>query len=378
MSDTPPRLEKIANGDGLCDQRSTDCRKIEIFGSGFINSSRLSCQIQPGRFDGSTWQRNSYNNRTIPSTAQFIDQDRIMCHLVSSGRSRQVLDDVSEELHVEIRVSNDGIRFSSPGGRLTVYHSGCRSCPAKKDSWPLCADREDVCYLDNSCYPDGEVNPHNPCQSCSLDQPQSWSPNPLNQAPIVSPRLKTTAYEGQLLEYLIPAVDTDPLHFRLGDPLSDAKITKTGIFRWKAVSNALSPVNHETFALTVSDSCHPPVHFHLHVDVLPCPCLNGGSCLSRPDSFITSNQIELTYRCQCREGFSGSDCGVRIDFCNPNPCQDGLCLNENQGYVCNCFQGFKGVHCDEIDTSAIDNILSPVLSKHTNGSIGIILVLLYV
>ena len=363
--DTPPRIEKIAGGEGLCDLRESDCRKIEIFGSGFIDSSRLNCQIQPGRFDGSTWQRNSYNNRSLPTSAQFIDQEHIVCHLLFTGSSRrQVLDDVSEELHLEIRVSNDGARYSSPTGRLTVYHSGCRSCPPKKDSWPLCADREDVCYLDNSCYPDGEVNPHNSCQLCRLEQPQSWSANPNNQPPVVPARLKTTAYDGQMLEYSIPAMDEDLLHFKLTDPLSDAQVSKEGIFRWKAVSNALSPINHETFALTVSDSCNPAVHFHLYVDVLPCPCLNGGSCRNQPDEFITSNQIDHpTYRCQCRDGFSGSDCGVRIDFCDPNPCRDGLCLNEMDGYVCNCFQGFKGIHCDQPDESAIENVLLPVLAK---------------
>lgn len=369
-SDTPPRVEKIGSGDGLCDLRASDCRKIEIFGSGFIDSSRLNCQIQPGRYDGSSWQRSSYNNRSIPSSAQFIDHDRIICHLLVSGSNRRyVLDDVSEELHLEIRVSNDGLRYSAPTSKLTVYHSGCRSCPAKKDSWPLCGDREDVCYLDNSCYPDGEVNPHNACQSCDLDHPQSWSINPNNQPPVVSNRLKTTAYDGQMLEYVIHATDIDPLHFRLVDPLSDAQVTKEGVFRWKAVSNALSPFNHETFALTVSDQCNHPVHFHLHVDVLPCPCLNGGACRNPPDDFITSNQIDPTYRCQCREGFTGPDCGIRIDFCDPNPCRDGLCLNEVDGYVCDCLPGFKGPHCDQTDDSAIENDLSPVFSKPNETSI---------
>ncbi|XP_045033419.1 von Willebrand factor D and EGF domain-containing protein isoform X2 [Daphnia magna] len=368
MDDTPPRIEKVGDGDGLCDLRASDCRKIEIVGSGFIDSSRLNCQIHPGRYDGSSWQRGSYNNRSIPSSAQFIDQERIICHLLVTGSNRRhVLDDVSEELHLEIRVTNDGIRYSVPTSRLTIYHSGCRSCPAKKDSWPLCGDREDVCYLDNSCYPDGEVNPHNPCQSCSLDHPQSWSLNPNNLPPVVSNRLKTTAYDGQVLEYFIHAVDQDPLHFGLVDPLSDAQVTPEGIFRWKAVSNALSPFNHENFALTVSDQCNHPVHFHLHVDVLPCPCLNGGTCRNPPDDFITSNQIDPTYRCHCREGFTGPDCGIRIDFCDPNPCRDGLCLNEVDGYVCDCFLGFKGIHCDQKDESLIENALSPIMiTKHND------------
>ena len=150
-------MEKIGD-DGLCDLRSNDCRQIAISGSGFINSSRLSCFIHPGRFNGASWQRTILrnSNQSIQSKAEFINSERIICHLTNAGSKRLLLlDDISSELHLEMRVSNDGGVRSTPPGRLTLYHSGCRSCPSKKDNWPLCIDREDVCYLDNQCYPQG-------------------------------------------------------------------------------------------------------------------------------------------------------------------------------------------------------------------------------
>lgn len=128
------------------------------------------------------------------------------------------------------------------------------------------------------------------------------------------------------------------------------------LFRWKAVSNGLSPVNHEVFSLSVSDPCHPAVHFQLHVDVLPCPCLNGGSCAVQyhhGQHDWSSNQIHQSYRCQCPPGFSGPDCGQRIDSpCEPNnPCQNGgqcsTLSNQTVGYSCQCVKGYQGINCDK-------------------------------
>ena len=129
-------------------------------------------------------------------------------------------------------MSNDGIHYSDNPGQLTLYHSGCRSCPpvtnGSGQQWPMCVDREDFCYLDNSCFPEGEINPRNSCQMCRLERPGSWSPNEKNEPPVLagaaSGWLKATAYEGQLFQYPIEVEDDDPLTFRLTDPLTDAQV----------------------------------------------------------------------------------------------------------------------------------------------------------
>lgn len=150
-------MEKIG-GDGLCDVRTNDCNRITITGSGFINSSRLSCSTHSGRFNGASWQRTFFRNGSQPiqCKAEFVDSERVICHLenVGSHRSSILLDDISSELNLEMRISNDGVQSTS-AGHLTLFHSGCRSCHLKKDNWPLCVDREDVCYLDNQCFSEG-------------------------------------------------------------------------------------------------------------------------------------------------------------------------------------------------------------------------------
>jgi len=76
-----------------------------------------------------------------------------------------------------------------------------------------------------------------------------------NVAPLVSTRITTSIYKGQMLEFHIPVEDDDQLTFKLEDTFTDAQVTKTGVFRWLAVSNSLLPSNHEIFSLSVSDDC---------------------------------------------------------------------------------------------------------------------------
>ncbi|XP_061203250.1 EGF-like repeat and discoidin I-like domain-containing protein 3, partial [Neopsephotus bourkii] len=87
------------------------------------------------------------------------------------------------------------------------------------------------------------------------------------------------------------------------------------------------------------------------------PCKNGGICLSGlNDDF---------YSCECPEGFSDPNCSNVVEAasieeeansagpCLPNPCHNGgICeISEAyrgdtfKGYVCNCPQGFNGIHC---------------------------------
>ena len=59
-----------------------------------------------------------------------------------------------------------------------------------------------------------------------------------------------------------------------------------------------------------------------------------------------------SYVCGCRNGFNtvGTDC-IDIDECeNQNQCPDkALCLNNEGNVTCQCFDGYQGDLCDDIN-----------------------------
>lgn len=81
------------------------------------------------------------------------------------------------------------------------------------------------------------------------------------------------------------------------------------------------------------------------------PCAHNGTCHDlTPDS-----KSNLTYTCDCKKGFSGSQC-TEIESYNPcssNPCQNrGTCVSTNGSslFVCDCINGYSGINCEkEID-----------------------------
>ena len=45
--------------------------------------------------------------------------------------------------------------------------------------------------------------------------------------------------------------------------------------------------------------------------------------------------------CDCVVGFTGVNCTTDIDDCDPDPCDNnGTCIDEVNGYTCNCRAGF--------------------------------------
>ena len=69
------------------------------------------------------------------------------------------------------------------------------------------------------------------------------------------------------------------------------------------------------------------------------PCKNGGACIDNQDGF----------RCECPSGFSGSDCS-EVDHCVASPCQNGgACVNDPDGFRCECPSGFTGSTCGDVD-----------------------------
>ena len=66
------------------------------------------------------------------------------------------------------------------------------------------------------------------------------------------------------------------------------------------------------------------------VELDPCvfnPCENEGSCTK-----ITPTE----FSCQCSEGYTGEVCSVNIDDCEDVSCGKGTCVDELNGYDCEC------------------------------------------
>ena len=56
-------------------------------------------------------------------------------------------------------------------------------------------------------------------------------------------------------------------------------------------------------------------------------CLNGATCVNSQGS----------YSCQCVPGYVGQHCGVDVNECESEPCQNaGVCGDEVDGFTCDC------------------------------------------
>lgn len=81
-------------------------------------------------------------------------------------------------------------------------------------------------------------------------------------------------------------------------------------------------------------------------------------CLSDPCSPVGTDRcvdLDNTFVCHCREGYTGSACEINIDDCASDPCLNGAtCRDEVGGFKCMCPEGWTGVHC-EVDVGMCQN-----------------------
>ena len=83
------------------------------------------------------------------------------------------------------------------------------------------------------------------------------------------------------------------------------------------------------------------------------PCQNNATCT---DSFGS-------YRCECMDGYSGSNCNEDVDECTSAPCLNGAtCTDEINSYICDCVVGWDGIECD---TNIDDCVSAPCQNSGT-------------
>ncbi|XP_041457514.1 uncharacterized protein LOC121409671 [Lytechinus variegatus] len=74
--------------------------------------------------------------------------------------------------------------------------------------------------------------------------------------------------------------------------------------------------------------------------VHPCfnnPCTNGGTCVEDGEGFT----------CQCPSGFQGTTCQTVVNSCSSHTCLNGAtCEEGTEGAICQCPFGYEGIHCE--------------------------------
>ncbi|KAE8278246.1 von Willebrand factor D and EGF domain-containing protein Precursor [Larimichthys crocea] len=209
----------------------------------------------------------------------------------------------------EIKVTNDGSQYSQ-AKVLTIYDGVCQVCEASRTG--LCKLKEKTCNIDGMCFTDGDSNPSSPCLLCDPETSKfTWSVNQVNEPPAFHrPQSDLRTFAGENFVF----------QFHSGGHQSKRSVR-----------------------FTLSDECNAQSTFTVEIDVVPCGCQNGGTCVTDINFPAGSGK----YLCVCPEGTLGDLCDEDVDECLSAPCTVGKCINTANGYRCECPAGLRGVTCLE-------------------------------
>ncbi|XP_066917747.1 protocadherin Fat 1-like [Clytia hemisphaerica] len=94
----------------------------------------------------------------------------------------------------------------------------------------------------------------------------------------------------------------------------------------------------------------------------PCasrPCLNGGQCIA-----VNEN----SYICKCALGFTGNKCSINTNPCASSPCRNGgTCKNKYNAYQCICPPGKTGKQCSDGENCLFNKCLNGGSCMESDG-----------
>ncbi|XP_022804686.1 von Willebrand factor D and EGF domain-containing protein-like, partial [Stylophora pistillata] len=327
----------MLQGRGLCDKRQRPCKKVTVMGSGFINSTNVTCHVKEYKVINSSWTPDKTIQR-FPGV--MTDLVLVECYLPDSPVKHNFFDEAVEgtpAAGLTISVSNDGENPSYDELSFISYDSGCLSCNISS----RCFLKSNSCLINKYCFAANEMNPTDFCSQCLPDiNKNTWTKRQVNLAPQFASTSQYYAVFQETLELPIDVLDPEgmPVVVSLVNGGPTEAIIRENVLIWNATKDIMTH-----FLLKATDACQAVSSHNITVSLVNCQCQNHGRCVSHPDKPRGSGY----YECHCLPGFAGDKCETDINECELYPCLRGRCVDGVNNFTCICYSGYVGRTCNE-------------------------------